>query len=68
MLKIPTEYERDISLAKFITISRYVSPVSDGLCQRVLVDELGMNKTQMEKHDRSENGRSAWNAVCDATM
>jgi hypothetical protein len=35
---------------------------------RVLVDELRMNKTQLEKHDRSENGRSAWDALCDATM
>jgi hypothetical protein len=38
MLKNPAEYERDILLAKFTTISRQVSPnsllgVSVGICQ-----------------------------------
>jgi hypothetical protein len=46
MLKMPAEYERYISSAKFIAICRQVSPdsllgVSTGICRRALVDESG---------------------------
>jgi len=72
MLKNPAEYERDILSAKFTVISRQVSPdsllgVSAGICQRALVDESGMIRTQMGTHNRSENGRSAWDALYDTT-
>jgi hypothetical protein len=68
MLNIPTEYDSDISSAKLTAISRQVSPhsllcVSAGIYQRVLVDESGMIITQMGTYNRSENGRSAWNAL-----
>jgi hypothetical protein len=51
MLKIPAEYERDISSAKFTDISRHVSPdslvvFSAGICHRPLLDESGMIITQ----------------------
>jgi hypothetical protein len=51
-LKILAGMKRDLSYAKS-AISRQVSPaslqgVSAGYCQRVLVDELGMTKTQWE--------------------
>jgi hypothetical protein len=54
MSKIPAEYERDISSAKFAAISRQVCPdsllsVSAGIWQRDLVNESGMIKTQMGK-------------------
>jgi hypothetical protein len=44
MLKLPAEYERDIPLTKFTTISRQVSSdlllgVSAGYYQRGLADE-----------------------------
>jgi hypothetical protein len=47
MLKKVAEYERDILSAKFTAIYRQVSPysllgVSADICQRALVDELGM--------------------------
>jgi hypothetical protein len=46
MIKIPAEYEREISSAKFTAMSRQVSPdsqlgISVGICQRALVDESG---------------------------
>jgi hypothetical protein len=64
MLKSHAEYERDISSAKFTSISRQVSPdsllnVSAGMCQIPLVDESGKIRTQMERYNRSENGFSA---------
>jgi hypothetical protein len=47
MFKNPAEYERDALSAKFMAISRQVyTGVSAGYCQRVLVDELRMIKTQ----------------------
>jgi hypothetical protein len=51
MSKIPAEYERDISSAKFAAISRQVSPdsllgASAGICQRALVGKSGMMRTQ----------------------
>jgi hypothetical protein len=72
MLKIPAEYERDISSAKVTAFSRHFPPdsllgVAAGVCQRDLVDEWGMIRTQMGAHNRSENGRSAWDAWCDTT-
>jgi hypothetical protein len=58
--------------AKFIAISRQVPPdsfmgVFAGICQRALVDESGPIITQMGAHSRSENGRSAWEALYDTT-
>jgi hypothetical protein len=41
--------------------------VSAGICQRALVDESGMIRTQMGTHSKSGNGRSAWGALYDAT-
>jgi hypothetical protein len=51
MLKNSPEYERDTSSEKFTAISRQVPPasllgVSAGYCQRALVDESGMFRTQ----------------------
>jgi hypothetical protein len=64
MLKNPAEYERDISLAKFTATSLQVSPdsllgVSAGICQRAVVDESGVIRTQMRMQNRLENGHSA---------
>jgi predicted nucleic acid-binding Zn ribbon protein len=42
--------------------------VSAGICQRALVDKSGMITTQMGTHRRSENGRSAWDALYDTTL
>jgi hypothetical protein len=58
MLKNPAEYE-DTSSAKFTSFSGQVSTASlpdasAGYCKRALVDELGMIRTQMGKHNRSE--------------
>jgi hypothetical protein len=41
---------------------------SVGYCQRALVDESRIIRTQMGTHNRSENGRSAWDALCDTTQ
>jgi hypothetical protein len=59
MLKNPESMKRDSSEAKFTVISRQVSPasllgVSAGYCQRAVVDESGMIRTQLETHSRSE--------------
>jgi hypothetical protein len=68
-VKKPEKYERDSTLpAKFATISCQVSPdlllrVSAGTCQKALVDESGIIRTQMGMHNRSENGHSAWDAL-----
>jgi hypothetical protein len=52
MLKNPAQYESDTSWTKFTVISRQVSPVSAlgvsaGYCQRAMLDELGVIRTQM---------------------
>jgi hypothetical protein len=39
--------------------------VSAGICHRALVDETAMIINQM--HNRSENGRSAWDTLYDTT-
>jgi hypothetical protein len=62
MLKIRVEYDRDTSPAKLTDISakfHYSSLiiVSAGICQRALVDDSRMIRTQMRTHSRSENGR-----------
>jgi hypothetical protein len=67
MLKIPAKYDRDTSPVKFTSISRQLFSVSllgvpVGFCQGALVDQSGMIRTQMGTHNRSENGRSAWDA------
>jgi hypothetical protein len=73
MLKNPAEYERDTSsansrtlLAKFIPASLLGIPAS--ICQRALANESGMIRTQMRTHNRSESGRSVWNALFDTTL
>jgi hypothetical protein len=72
MLKNLVEYYRDISTAKFTVISYQASPdsllaVSSGVFRRALVDESGMIVTQVGTHNRSENDRSAWNALYNTT-
>jgi hypothetical protein len=72
MLKIPVEYDRDASSTKLTDISRQVPlcfaiGVSAGICQRALVDESGMIRTQMVTHNRSGNGHSAWDVLYDTT-
>jgi hypothetical protein len=72
MLKNPAEYERNILSAKFTAIVRQVFHdlllgVSAGVCQRALLDESEMIGTLMRMHNRSENGRSAWDALYDTT-
>jgi hypothetical protein len=57
MLKKHTEYEINISSAKFMAIFRNVSPdsllgVCADICQRALVDESEMKRTQVMKHNR----------------
>lgn len=59
MSKKPTEYERYILLEKFTTISRKVSPdlllgFYASICQRALVNDSGMIRTQTETHNRLE--------------
>jgi hypothetical protein len=71
MLKNPAEYERHISSAKITAISSQVSldlllSISAGLCQRALLDESRMIRTQMETHNRSD-GHRAWDALYDTT-
>jgi hypothetical protein len=54
MLKIPAEYGRDTLSAKFKDISRQLpdllQSVSASICQRALVDEVGMIRIQMGTH------------------
>jgi hypothetical protein len=59
MLKNPTGMKRNTSKAKFMAISHQVSTallpdVSAGYCQRALVNESGIVRTQMGMHKRSE--------------
>jgi hypothetical protein len=42
--------------------------VSNGYCQRILVDESEIARTQMGTHNRSENGRNVWGALYDITL
>jgi hypothetical protein len=72
MLKIPAEYGRDTSLAKFTDIfAKFLLlrllGVLAGIGQRAMVDDSGMTVTQVATHNRSENGRSAWDALYDTT-
>jgi hypothetical protein len=63
MLKIYMEYERYFAgkinghFPPSFSLFRY--KMSDGICHRAVVYELGMIRNQMEKHSISENGRSA---------
>jgi hypothetical protein len=57
-VKKPYEYDRDTSKAKSTVISFQASPstlpdISVGYCQRALVDESEMFRTQMGTHNRS---------------
>jgi hypothetical protein len=59
MLKIPAEYDRDTTSSKFKDICHKLpaSPLDVSAAnQRALVDESGVIRTQMGKHNRSENG------------
>jgi hypothetical protein len=74
MLKVSAEYDRDTSPAKLTDISKKKSPVSllsvsagTSICQRALVDESGMIRTQMGTHNRSEDGRSTWDSLYNTT-
>jgi hypothetical protein len=37
--------------------------VCGGICQKALMSESGMIRTQMRTHTRSEHGRSVWDAL-----
>jgi hypothetical protein len=67
MLKIPAEYH--ISFAKFMDISCKLPAsllgVPVGVCQTALLDKSGIVRTQIGTHNRSENGRSAQDALYD---
>jgi hypothetical protein len=70
MLKIPAEYETDISPTKLTDFSRQVSLCfatrsSAVIFQRALVDKSGVIRTQMGTHNRSESGRRKWDALYD---
>jgi hypothetical protein len=52
-------------LAKFLLLQ--VLGVSAGICHTDLMDESEMNGTQMGTHNKSETGRSAWDALYDTT-
>jgi hypothetical protein len=39
--------------------------VSAGIYQAALLDESGMIRTQVEKHNISDSGRGAWDALYD---
>jgi hypothetical protein len=64
------ECERDTSPAKLTYSYRHVFfltsllGVCGGICQRALVDESGMIRTQMGTHSISQDDRSAWDALC----
>jgi hypothetical protein len=66
MLKIPAEYDRNVSSAKFLPAS--LLGVSTGICQIALVGDSGMIRIQMGMQERSDNGRSAWDALYDTTQ
>jgi hypothetical protein len=63
MLKIPVEYARDTLPAKVTDISSPIFAsllgIFAGICQRPLVDESGIVKTQIGTRTASEYGRSA---------
>jgi hypothetical protein len=57
MLKIPEEYDTYTSLGNLSTFLAKFLPASllgasAGICQKALVDESGMIRTQMGKHDK----------------
>jgi hypothetical protein len=73
MLKIPGEYDRNISLAKICTFLTKFLPSSllgvlADIFQRALVAESGMIRMQMGKHKRSENGHSAWDTLYNTSL
>jgi hypothetical protein len=70
MLKIVAEYDRDTSSAKLKDFFAKFSLLSASvdICQRAVVDESGMIRTQMRKQNRLENGHSTWDALCDTTL
>jgi hypothetical protein len=53
-------------LAKFLLLQ--LLGVCAGIYQRAVVDELGMIRTQLRASSRSENGRSAWDALYGTTV
>jgi hypothetical protein len=52
-------------LAKFLPAS--LLDVHAAIFQKALVNESGMITTQMGMHNRSDNGRNAWEALYDTT-
>jgi hypothetical protein len=68
-LKTPAvRYDTDEDRPNSVAISRLVSPCFATRCvcsnqNRILMDESGMIRTQMGTHSRSENDRSAWDAL-----
>jgi hypothetical protein len=72
MLNIPAEYDTRYFTTKINgqfspTFSLLHNCVSAGIYQRALAEESGMIRTQMEMHNRSENGRSAQDTLYDTT-
>jgi hypothetical protein len=65
MLKISAVY--DLNTAKFKDIRRKSLLRCLVLQPESMVDELGMISTQMGMHNRSLNGRCAWEAFYDTT-
>jgi len=67
MLKAP--WSMTITSAKFKDISHQLPALllDVSAAARALGDELGMIRTQMGMHNRSENVRSAWDALYDTT-
>jgi phosphoribosyl-dephospho-CoA transferase len=69
MLKIPAEYDRDTTSAKFKVISRKVSPCFATRClccnQRALMDELGTIMTHMGITIDQKMVAVAWDASYD---
>jgi hypothetical protein len=62
-----TDILRRLISRLFLVICRHLPASLLGVCcyHTALVDESGMNRTQMRTHTRSENGRSAWDALYD---
>jgi hypothetical protein len=59
------EILRQLNSRTFLAYSVSLLGVSAGICQRDLVDESGMIRTQKGTHNTAENGRSAWDALYD---
>jgi hypothetical protein len=72
-VKDPYRYEQKEPRRKSSAISRQVSSASllgtsAGYCQRALVVESGMIRTQIRKTQEITDGRSVWDALCDTNL